>query len=154
MTIKRCLLLFSGFLSLTLSPLYAHNGALAVAVPIDNIAIDGDLSDWPQDLEHYPIGLPEFGTRPRDKEDLRATFRLGYNLEDKALYIAVEVQDESIVVLGDDGRWNNQDGCDIYVDLAHRDGKSAVRQYALWGTTRDVFATKGTVAHRQEVRWK
>ena len=36
-------------------PLLAHNGAVAIAVPVSGIAIDGDLSDWPEDLRRYPI---------------------------------------------------------------------------------------------------
>jgi hypothetical protein len=32
-----------------LCPLYAHNGAVAIAVPVEGIVVDGDLSDWPED---------------------------------------------------------------------------------------------------------
>lgn len=32
----------------------AHNGAVAVAVPVEGITVDGDLSDWPA-LQVYPI---------------------------------------------------------------------------------------------------
>ena len=27
-------------------PLIAHNGAVAIAVPVEGIVVDGDLSDW------------------------------------------------------------------------------------------------------------
>ena len=45
-------------LSLTalLRPLSAHSGAVVIAVPVDGITVDGDLSDWPNDLALYPIG--------------------------------------------------------------------------------------------------
>ena len=92
-TVKPYLLPLIGLLLLTIPPAYAHNGALAIAAPLSGITIDGDLSDWPEDLERYPISMPEFGVRPRNAEDLQAAFRLGYNLTEKALYIAVEVQE-------------------------------------------------------------
>jgi len=31
-------------------PLYAHNGAVAIAVPVEGIVVDGDLSDWPEGM--------------------------------------------------------------------------------------------------------
>ncbi|MBT4503662.1 MAG: response regulator [Gemmatimonadetes bacterium] len=151
-TVKPYLLPLIGLLLLTIPPAYAHNGALAIAAPLSGITIDGDLSDWPEDLERYPISMPEFGVRPRNAEDLQAAFRLGYNLTEKALYIAVEVQDESVVVLPGSRTWNNQDGCDIHIDLEHRDDQSPVRQYALWGDARNVFASPGTVGHLEDAQ--
>ena len=40
--------LLTVLLSLTalLRPLSAHNGAVAIAVPVEGIVVDGDLSDW------------------------------------------------------------------------------------------------------------
>ncbi len=35
-------------------PTHAHNGAVAIAVPVEGITVDGDLSDWPEGLH---IGL-------------------------------------------------------------------------------------------------
>ena len=32
----------------------AHNGATAIAVPLEDIVIDGELADWPADMERYP----------------------------------------------------------------------------------------------------
>ena len=31
-------------------PLNAHNGAVAIAVPVEGIVVDGDLSDWPEEF--------------------------------------------------------------------------------------------------------
>ena len=152
MPVKSYILPLIGFLLLVIPPTYAHNGALSIAVPLSGITIDGDLSDWPEDIERYPIDMPEFGVPPLDKTDLQAAFRLGYNPDEQALYIAVEVRDESVVVLEDHRSWNNQDGCDIHVDLAHRDDQSPVRQYTLWGDARDVFASPGTVGHLEETQ--
>jgi hypothetical protein len=106
--VKYYLLLWIGWLALSAMPVHAHNGTLAVAVPISGIAVDGDLSDWPEDMERYAIALSEYGVRPRNTEDLQASFRLAYDVEQKALYLAVEVRDESIVVLDEGGTWKNQ----------------------------------------------
>ncbi len=42
--------LLTVLLSLTalLRPVRAHNGAVAIAVPVEGIVVDGDLSDWPE----------------------------------------------------------------------------------------------------------
>jgi len=43
-------------LSLLLSlPVQAHNGAVAIAVPVEGITVDGDLSDWPEGMRKYSI---------------------------------------------------------------------------------------------------
>ena len=34
---------------------YAHNGAVAIAMPVEGIVIDGELSDWPEGMRQYPI---------------------------------------------------------------------------------------------------
>jgi hypothetical protein len=33
----------------------AHNGRIALAVPVDNIVIDGHFDDWPEDLIRHSI---------------------------------------------------------------------------------------------------
>ena len=33
----------------------AHNGAMAIAVPVAGIEVDGDLSDWPEGMRWYPV---------------------------------------------------------------------------------------------------
>lgn len=97
-------------------PANAHNGAVATAAPLADIVIDGDLSDWPQDMERYPIALPESGEPPRDEGDLQAFFPVGLNAGENELYLAVEVADESVVI--DTTRdWNSQDGCEVYLSL-------------------------------------
>ncbi len=103
---------------------WAHNGAVAIAFPVKGIVVDGDLKDWPPDAQKYPIALREYGVNPRDAQDFQGIFRLGYDARENALYIAVEVQDESTVIDTTAGaRWDTQDGCEVYVDTGHgRDG--------------------------------
>ena len=40
----------------------AHNEAMAIAVPLEGITLDGDLSDWPEGMRRYPIARPEYAT--------------------------------------------------------------------------------------------
>ena len=112
----------------------AHNGKVALAVPVEGIMVDGDLSDWPEGMRRYPILLPELGVHPKGPDDLEGTFRIGYHEGENALYIAVEVWDESTVIdTTSDARWDTQDGCEVYVDVEHkREGSPAVR-YMTWG---------------------
>ena len=123
------------FLSSGTIPVQAHNGSIAVAVPVAGITVDGDLSDWPEGLVRYPIRLAEFGGVPASVDDFEADFRVGYSREENALYVAVEVQDESIVVVEDGGTWDDQDGCDVFVKASHTQGETErwAWQHAVWG---------------------
>ena len=67
-------------------------------------------------------------------EDFQASFSIGYNEEENALYLAVEVQDESIVIdTTSAATWNNQDGFEIYLDLAHGLEQSSTVQFFIYG---------------------
>ena len=79
-------------------PSQAHNGRVAVAYPVESITIDADLSDWPEELAKYPIRLLDSGEPPQDEADFQGFFRVGYNTVENALYIAMEIQDDSIVL--------------------------------------------------------
>jgi signal transduction histidine kinase/ligand-binding sensor domain-containing protein/FixJ family two-component response regulator len=65
---------------------------LALAYPVAGIRIDGDLTDWPAGVPRYPIAVPVLGS-PRNAQDCSAEFRVGYCLNENALYVAVKVQD-------------------------------------------------------------
>ncbi len=128
---------------LLLSPLVAaaHNGQLVLAYPVDSLVADGDFSDWPAHIPTYSIALPELGIRPDDESDFQAGFRAAYSPAENALYIAVQVDDQSIVVdpvtltnWGD--QWDKQDGCELYLTLDHADSNAAVLQFSLWGDAR------------------
>jgi len=124
------------------SPSRAHNGSIAAAVAIEGITIDGDLSDWPEGMTRHPIRRPEFGGDPASAADLTAHFRIGYSRVDNVLYVAVEVQDESVVVLEEGvGGWDDQDGCELFVKADHGDRVSSRRawQYVAWGHRREVY---------------
>ncbi len=78
---------------LLLAPSNVQCGSgVALAYPVEGIRIDGDLSDWPAALPRYPIAIAAFG-RPRNAQECSAEFRLGYNENGNALYVAIDVQD-------------------------------------------------------------
>lgn len=61
-------------------PAAAHNGAVAIAAPVNGIAADGDLSDWPvSGLTRYQVARHEGGSRVRDGGDFAASFRVGWD---------------------------------------------------------------------------
>ena len=137
-------------------PTSAHNGAVAIAVPVEGITIDGDLSDWPADLTQYPIEMSAFGAPMRDRDDLAATFRVGHRLRSGHLYVAVEALDQSTIV--DDlhpGTWWAQDGCEVYLSPSHTD---APYQYSLYGNSElrgpDVAASVRRTGSRHTYEWR
>ena len=85
-------------------PVAAHNGAVAIAVPLEGIEIDGDLSDWPADLEIYPIRQNVDPYGPTDlrgvdldtSADFSPEFTVGYSLEEQLVYVAVRVRDDQV----------------------------------------------------------
>ena len=105
------------FLSLSV-PLHAHNGAVAVAVPVEGISIDGDLSDWPDGMTRYAIAIVGGGPAPETPDDCAAHFRVGYNSREDALYVGVEVQDDDIVLEHPKGQWY-RDQCEVFLDIEH-----------------------------------
>ena len=122
---------------LAASPLSAHNGQIALAQPVEGIVVDGAFDDWPAALTSYPITAAEYGIPPQNATDLTASFRAGYDEAANILYLAVEVNDESIVVdTTATATWNNQDGCELYIDLLHRDEGSSAVQYFIYGDQR------------------
>ncbi|MEO2014925.1 MAG: sugar-binding protein [Fuerstiella sp.] len=108
----------------------ADNGELAIARPLNQITVDGDLSDWPASLPWYAIERAEHGVAPQDADDFDARFRLGY--DQQSLYVAVEVRDESTVIDGT-MTWHTQDGCSVYLDLDHQAAETRPIQYNFYG---------------------
>ena len=110
----------------------AHNGKVAVAVPVQGIVVDGDLSDWPEGMTRYAIG---------NEADPAGTFRVGWDAAGNDLCVAVEVPDDAIHIdTTQAGRFHHQDGCDVYVNALHNqpEGRRLLHQ-AIWGHTRQVF---------------
>ncbi len=132
----------------------AHNGRLALGLPAEGIVVDGDLSDWPQDMPRYSITMAEAGKPPTNPQDFTADFRVAYSVEANLLYVAVDVEDESIVLdpEGVDAFWDNADGCDVFVGLQHGNLGGGVVQMALWGHNLNSFPNDMRDAYKVIVR--
>ena len=115
----------------------AHNGKAALAAPVPELTIDGDLSDWPDHLTTHAVDLLRGGRKPTDPSDFQGAFRAGYSVAANALYIAVEVRDESLMLdePAESRRYRrySRDGCEIHLDLTHGADDSAAVQYVLRG---------------------
>ena len=124
---------FAGWLGMVAGA-RAHNGSLALIVPVSGVVVDGDMSDWPDDMRRYPIALPESGDAPESKEDFQGSFRLGYSAGDRSLYVAVEVEDASTVIdTSLQADWDTQDGCFVYIDIHHAGVESSSREFSVRG---------------------
>jgi len=137
-------------LLLTALPAFAHNGAVAIAVPVEGIVVDGDLSDWP-DLERYSIDNPSDGIQPDGKEDFLAWFRIAYSQEEEALFLAIEAEDESSVTDSSAGKpWDTRDGCEVFLEATHGDMGVRARQHCYWGREQASDGNTSTIASHRE----
>lgn len=93
-----------------------HSGKMALSYPLTNIKVDGNLSDWPENIKKYQISN-FFGTVPNQE----TYFQTGYNLNKGILYIAVTVFDKTNVSSNknDNVFWNPEDKLFLYLDPEH-----------------------------------
>lgn len=104
----------------------ADNGAIALARPIDDITIDGDLSDWTDQNAWNSLEIAP-GIR---RDDPRAEFRVAYSEAEGAIFVAIRVPDDHHFVHEPDQRpadaaWLDEDGLLIYIDPIHAPSGSA-----------------------------
>lgn len=115
----------------------AQNRGTAYAIPMSGISIDGSVEDWPEGMIETPIDWvsPRFHNPvpPEGPEDFSANFRVGYNIEENVVYIAVVVTDEDIVVNPlEQANLRNQDACGVYIDADHSGGGKEVEGHQLY----------------------
>ncbi len=114
------------------NPAAAHNGAIAFAYPIDKIKIDGDLSDWARVKTSYPFAVHASDVKPQNASDFSAWYKIGFHLESRSLYIAIEVTDDDHVRdTAKNAAWNSRDAVELDIDLLHLTGRSGVTTYLL-----------------------
>ena len=152
-TISRCLVsLFSTAMFLVPTSVFGQNGATHVAYPATGIKIDGDLSDWPKNATTCPVARVEYGDKLAGKDDLQAQYRVAYNAAEHALYLAVEVNDNSIVLDGPGvARWDAQDGCEVFLNANHAGSGSPVVQFARYGNKNQVVGPSGATDQAAKV---
>jgi len=127
---------------------------IALGYPVEGITVDGDLSDWPEDMIRYPVLFREDGDPLNGPGDFEGWFRVGYNQEENALYLAVEVDDDS-VVKGKPGKgdFKTQDGCEIYLH-GHQPGQKIPIQYFLRGDRRGTYGPGSFESALAEANWE
>ncbi len=94
---------------------HAHNGKITFAYPTKAKTIDARLSDWENEVW---IAIAEnFGNPLEGDSDLSARFKIGYNLEENALYFVTEITDDQ-----------NQDGdyYEFYINGIHSKSANGV----------------------------
>ena len=147
--------LFGVLLLLLLSsPCLAHNGKVALAHPIRGVVVDGDLSDWPA-REVHPIRQHLLGQAPRDSADFAAHFRVGFDADANAIYVAIEVLDDVVATAADE-----VERCELLLDVLHHKRDSPSLVYSIYGSKRQVVDTRAypvawqgvEVAHRITAR--
>ena len=102
----------------------AHNGQYYVARPVSDIVIDGQLKDWPKDMESHAISVPYINDGRPETDDFTGRFRVGYDYAQNALYVAVDVLDDEILLDEAPGPfWSSLDICEVFVVLDHSEEK-------------------------------
>ena len=136
------------------SCLLAHNGAVAIAVPVEGITIDGDLSDWPEGTERYPIRHNVSGDAPEDIADFRGEFAVSYSEDENALYVAVEIEDDWLVKSpAEDMREATQESCTIYLATRHAGEDVGSHEFWMRGERLGPPPLVESGAVRAAVRW-
>ncbi|MCL6265976.1 beta-lactamase family protein [Flagellimonas myxillae] len=123
--------------------LVSSEDAIAYAIPMQNFNLDGDLSEWPSTMIQYPIKNAELGEKPAGEEDFHGNFRIAYNPDQNEVYIAMEISDESTVMVPpEDSFWDNQDGLELYVNEKSLKTGSPVTQYSEYGDQRNAYGAR------------
>jgi CubicO group peptidase (beta-lactamase class C family) len=123
------LLLFAVIFTASQKP-YAHSGPMATAFPVSNITIDGDLSDWSQNLPVYPINHSNSITKENESE-IKGQFQVGYDRSNNKIVVAIQIQDDEIITepLPYLPLWNSQDSAEVIVDIKHSISQTQPAQF-------------------------
>ncbi len=105
---------------------YAHNGAIAYAYPMNSVAVDANLSDWPSGLDKYPISYYQYGFKPESADDIRGYFMIGYNQELQEVYIGVEMIDDAYIRNEENPQFWAHDMQVLYIDPQHKSESTGV----------------------------
>ena len=110
--------------------LYAHNGKVGHAYPLPKITVDGNLSDWPANTVKYMINSQLSDGKPLNDADYNGFFQMGYRPDERAMYIAFTITDDSFMEdTSQNVRWNTQDGLELYLDARHLPSGSGVASF-------------------------
>jgi len=130
-------------------PVVANNGSVAYIYPISNITIDGNLDDWPDEIQMYAMQHVHYGEGINGPEDALAFWRGGYNAQSGHLYIAVTMIDDDYVKTPDNSHYSSHDFQVIYLDPMHSSEGSGVIAYEIDENHRKIVEQKGLYFYPQ-----
>lgn len=108
----------------------AHNGKVAYASPLGKIVVDGNLSDWPTNAKKYSITTVLSDGKPANDADFSGFFQVGYNLDNRSLYIAFTITDDDFIEdTSANVRFNTQDCLELCLDARHLPFGSGVASF-------------------------
>ena len=132
----RAIILLAAGLLAPPHPTSAHNGTVGYAVPVEHIALDGDFGDWPEDAAPHPVALHTHRDTLKDAADFSCTARFGYNAGENALYVAIAIVDDEVVIDDSVGAtWSEQEFFLLVVDQTHPRGNAELSSFQLVGDT-------------------
>ena len=73
------------------SPAAPHSGQVALAYPVADLTLDGDLSDWPAYVRPLPLTRPGPPPEPGQAPPDQGSLRVGYSEEENVLYLGIEM---------------------------------------------------------------
>lgn len=100
-------------------------GALTAFIyPVDDVVIDGDLSDWPGNTKKYVLKALSDGD-----STTKAYVQMGYLADENSLVVGVSYYDDRSVV-DKETNWMQQDSYSFYIDEENRVKGSGVNRYS------------------------
>ncbi len=122
------------------SPSHAGNGAVGYAQHIKPPEIDGDFGDWPVRGEWMPV-LYRYGSSA-EGEAFEASVRYGFNSRDKALYVAIRIEDSHYLPATEEGA-TRSDAAIVYFDPRHDALGSGSTGFLVSGSARELTGQQG-----------
>jgi CubicO group peptidase (beta-lactamase class C family) len=102
---------------------------IAFSYPVSKIIVDGDTADWPKNSMKFNM-TNFFGNKPKNKEDISAYYKTGYNSSNQSLYFVAVVTDNSHVTdTSKNPGFETQDAFCLYLDGKNRPSGSGVISY-------------------------
>lgn len=129
-TLQRSMLL-ALWLAGAASYLVANNGAIAYIYPLSNLTIDGNLDDWPADIQVHSMSFIHYGGGIDGPEDAEASWRAGYDPVQGVLYFGVTMADDDYVKTPDNNHYSSHDFQVLYLDPTHSPDGAGVIAFEL-----------------------
>ena len=103
---------------------------------MDEIITDGDLSDWPKDIDKYPIE-EIIWSDGSENLGFKASFQAGYNMSENALYLAIIVVDDTSSTLQGKS-FDVVDSYSLFIDEQYHINGSGIARYSVTENSIDV----------------